>query len=45
MLRIAISDWHINSYKANPDCEIAAIADLNLNIAKEKAEKNVYPVR
>ncbi len=39
----SVCGYHIDSYKANPNCEIVAIADLNLDIAKEKAEKNGIP--
>ena len=34
-----ISHSHISAYKNNPECEVVAIADLNLSLAKKRAEE------
>ena len=34
-----ISLKHLNAFKNNPDCEITAIADLNLELAKSRAQE------
>ena len=39
----AISDSHIKSYKANSNCEVAAIADINLEQAQKKATEFGIP--
>jgi predicted dehydrogenase len=35
----AICEQHICAYKNNPECKVIAIADLNLSLAKSRAEK------
>ena len=35
----AISEAHLDAYKLNSDCKVTAIADLNLALANERAEK------
>lgn len=39
----AISLEHIESYQNNPNCEIVAIADLNLALAQKRAEEYGIP--
>ena len=34
-----ISKSHLDAYTANPDVQVAAIADLNEALAKERAEE------
>lgn len=35
----AICEAHLDAYKMNSDCKVTAIADLNLALAQERAEK------
>lgn len=38
----AIAEYHIIGYKKNPDCNVKAIADVNISLAQERA--NTYEI-
>lgn len=39
----SISKYHLKAYAANEDCRVAAIADLNLGLAEERAKEFNIP--